>query len=252
MQCDAGHLICIGCSVDPHLHHNKCIICDGYGAYRRNPALEAFLLAGTVPCPFASYGCSADVAYVESDDHRLACAFAPCCCPDRGCPFVGAPAPALVDHVKAAHSGDRRPLVALRYGVELEIEMRVSMRWRGFVGTDRTLFVLSVGEAGQDTAVRVVCVRANTAAAPQFRCRLGVKLRGDDDGEVAVMEFKVRSSAMTGDWAGPDERAYVGLFRHLPMDEVLNITLRLDQVKPATAGALVGNSSSSSISMMQR
>ncbi|KAK3164321.1 hypothetical protein QOZ80_1AG0016000 [Eleusine coracana subsp. coracana] len=191
------------------------------------------------------------VRYCDLDDHqRRACPFASCCCPEQGCPFVGSP-PMLIDHIAAEHTSHHRPLVSARYGQDLELTISAALRWRALVGPDRSLFVVSMGASGQDAAVSVVCVRANAAAgvAPQYRCRLGVKVWGggdddddddvDRDRQVVVMEYKVCSSALPAERAGPDERAFMGLYHHLPLHQTVALSIRIDMLQPAGATVAV-------------
>ncbi|KAK3160800.1 hypothetical protein QOZ80_1BG0064710 [Eleusine coracana subsp. coracana] len=246
-ECDA-HFACGACYA-VGLPSKKCFICGL--DYSRSPVAEYFVLSGTTPCPYESYGCGSHVPYCDLDDHqRRACPFAPCCCPEQGCPFVGSPA-MLIDHIAAAHSGHHRPLVSARYGHELELTLSAALRWRALVGPDRSLFVVSLGSSGQEAAVSVVCVRANAAAgvAPQYRCQLGVKVWGggdhddedDDDGhhQVVVMEYKVCSSALPAERAGPDERAFMGLYHHLPLHQTVALSIRIDLLQSAAPTAAV-------------
>ncbi|CAO2204867.1 unnamed protein product [Urochloa humidicola] len=263
-QCDAGHLACTACS--GLLFDNRCYDCGRTGSYGRNPALEGFLLSVRVPCPYAAYGCRATVAYCDARDHRRFCPCAPCSCPERergGCRFVGSP-PMLLDHIAAAHAhpADGRSssgagagagaavVVVVRYGQESRIALTAARRWHALVAEeDRALFLVSLAApCSDDTAVSLVCVRANNGgggggAAARYTCRLALELPGgggeEEDGGVGVvvMEFKVRSSALPGGTPAMDQRAFLGLHQKLQPGDTLALTVRIDRLQPAGAAA---------------
>jgi E3 ubiquitin-protein ligase SIAH1 len=241
VQCDAGHLACSAC--DGLLCGNQCYACDGIGSYGREPALDNLLRSVRVPCPNDVYGCRAYVAYCEAGDgeHRRACPCAPCCCPERGCRFVGSP-PMLADHIASKHSS---PVVVVSYGEESSLVLTAARRWHALVGQeDRSLFVVSLAApCSDDTAVSLVCVRANTGggAAPRYTCRLTLELPsgGDDEeeGGVVVMEYGVRSSALPSGTPALDQRAFLGLHQQLKAGDTLALSVRIDRLQPIGATA---------------
>ncbi|CAO2185413.1 unnamed protein product [Urochloa humidicola] len=259
-QCDAGHLACSACS--GLLFGNRCYDCDCTGSYGRDPALEDFLRAIRIPCPYDAYGCQATVAYCDSRDHRRVCPCAPCSCPERergGCRFVGSP-PMLIDHIAAEHpdgSSFSPAVVVVRYGQESELALTAARRWHALVGEeDRALFLVSLdAPCSDDTAVSLVCVRANggAGAAPRYTCRLALELQSagagageekededEEDGGVFVMEFKVRSSALPGGTSAMDQKAFLGLHQKLQPGDTLALTVRIDRLQPVGVGAAAG------------
>ncbi|CAO2180697.1 unnamed protein product [Urochloa humidicola] len=247
-QCDAGHLACSACS--GLLFNNLCYNCDRTGSYGRDPALEDFLRSIRVPCPYAAYGCRATVAYCDASDHRRVCPCAPCFCPEQergGCRFVGSP-PMLLDHIAAAHPDGS--VVAVRYGQESELALTAARRWHALVGEDdRTLFLVSLGApCSDDTAVSLVCVRANAGgAATRYTCRLALALQSggeeeEENGGVVVMEFKVRSSALPGGTPVMDQKAFLGLHQKLQPGDTLALTVRIDRLQPVGAAGGAGKS----------
>ncbi|OEL26585.1 hypothetical protein BAE44_0012396 [Dichanthelium oligosanthes] len=255
-QCDAGrHLACSACN--GLLSGNKCYACGSGGSYGRNPELEDFLRSARIPCPYDVYGCRAHVAYCDADEHQRKCPCAPCCCPERerGCRFVGSP-PMLLDHIAAEHSGSS-PVVAVCYGQESNLTLTAARRWHALVGQeDRSLFLVSLAApCSYDTAVSLVCVRANNggsgaAGAPRYTCRLALELPNGGGGEeeddgggggVVVMKFKVRSSALPGGTPALDQRAFLGLHQQLHSGDTLALSVRIDRLQPVGAATAAPN-----------
>ncbi|CAL4957841.1 unnamed protein product [Urochloa decumbens] len=257
-QCDAGHLACSACS--GLLFDNRCYDCDCTGSYGRNPALEDLLRSIRITCPYDAYGCRATIAYCDSRDHRRACPCAPCSCPERergGCRFVGSP-PMLLDHIAAAHEhpGSGPAVVVVRYGQESRLALTAARRWHALVGEeDRALFLVSLSApCSDDTAVSLVCVRANGGGgtAARYTCKLALELPGagggeeeeeeEDGGGVVVMEFKVRSSALPGGTPAMDQRAFLGLHQKLQPGDTLTLTVRIDRLIQPVGAAAAGES----------
>ncbi|XP_044346013.1 putative E3 ubiquitin-protein ligase SINA-like 6 [Triticum aestivum] len=163
-QCEGGHRVCGRC------HGDRCTSCDPPTAYIPFPFMDDALRAVQLPCCYKADGCGRKLMYHEAADHALQCAFAPCHCPGHGCSMWASP-PALLDHIAAAHSW---PVTEVSYGTPFRIA--VPPPWRGG-GThllvernDPRLFLVTLSEFGEATAVSVVCVREGTAAAaPRFR-----------------------------------------------------------------------------------
>jgi hypothetical protein len=137
-----------------------------------NTALEDYLRAVTIPCPYDVYGCRAYVAYCDADDHRGECPCAPCCCPEPGCPFSGSPR-MLLAHIAGEHAAACPVPVAC--GRERRLMAQLAWRWHAVIGEeDGSLFLVSL-----------VCLRANAGAtaAAQYKCRLALELPGGGGGE---------------------------------------------------------------------
>ncbi|KAL6626621.1 hypothetical protein ACP70R_030347 [Stipagrostis hirtigluma subsp. patula] len=245
-QCEVGHLACGACRA--LLPGSRCRACvHGGGAYGRCPGLDAFFRAVKIQCPYDAYGCASYVPYCDAGDHQRVCPCAPCSCPESGCAFLGPP-PKLLDHISGEHC---RPATLIRYGQEWSLTLPLSQRWHVLVVEHQerpAVFLVSLGElgagAGAAVGVSLVCVRANggRAALPQYMCRLGLQLPcgGDSDGEDAgavVMEWKVRSSALPGGAPAPDDGVFVGARPQLLSGETLTLSVRIDEIPPATGAA---------------
>ncbi|CAO2204865.1 unnamed protein product [Urochloa humidicola] len=219
-QCEAGHLACGKCHAD--LPKDHCYACGHAGGYVRCVPLEKIVGRVRILCPYEAFGCETYVLYSEAEAHQRQCPFAPCGCPERGCPFHGTPA-ALRAHLTAEHpvSGS---VVAFRYGVEWNLTMRrpaAKRQWKVLFGhEDGGVFLVSMGAVGAGAAVTVVCVRANGggAAATQYACNVAMDIPAGGGGgskgvTTAVMAWKeVGSSALTGGGGAPapDDGVFFG------------------------------------------
>ncbi|CAO2174416.1 unnamed protein product [Urochloa humidicola] len=212
-QCAGGHLVCSKCHTD--LPKDVCYQCGHDGAYMRCVPVENILGRVRVICPYEEFGCRTYVVYNESEGHQRQCPFAPCGCPERGCPFQGTPA-MLRAHVAAEHplSG---PVLAFRYGLEWNLTMGpANHHWKVIFGQeDGSVFLVSLGAVGAGVAVTLVCVRANggATATQQYTCNVSMDIPagGGSKGMTAVMAWKeVRSSTLTGGAPAPDDGVFFG------------------------------------------
>ncbi|XP_051228462.1 E3 ubiquitin-protein ligase SINA-like 7 [Lolium perenne] len=204
-KCEAEHRVCSTCRV---LHGEACS-----GALVHSRMADEFAAAAREPCEYERYGCDAGgVAYHLAAEHRSSCPHAPCGCPE-GCGFLGS-RQMLLNHVSGPdHS---RPIIDIRYGQEWKQSLPLSRRWYLLLGEEtqaavaagagrhRNVFLVSLGERGDTTAVSVVCVRADGGApeAAQFSCRLAVEHPGD--GTKVIFESPlVTSSSLSGGAPAP-------------------------------------------------
>ncbi|CAO2198747.1 unnamed protein product [Urochloa humidicola] len=213
-QCVGGHLVCSKCHADLPTR-DVCYQCGHDGAYVRCVPLENILGCVRIICPYEEFGCRTYVVYKELEGHQRQCPFAPCGCPERGCPFQGTPA-MLRAHVAAEHplSG---PILAFRYGLEWNLIMGpAKQHWKVIFGQeDGSVFLVSLGAVGVGVAVTLVCVRANggATATRQYMCNVSMDIPagGGSKGMTAVMAWKeVCSSALTGGAPAPDDGVFFG------------------------------------------
>ncbi|KAM0900053.1 hypothetical protein ACQ4PT_020892 [Festuca glaucescens] len=226
-KCEAaGHIVCFCCRAG---HGGICS-----RAVTHCAELDAVVAAAKVPCPYRAFGCDRYVVYHGVADHQRACQCAPCSCPDSGCPFVGSRA-MLLDHFAAAHA---RLAVTVRYGRSWNLSLALSQRWHVLVGEeDRSVFLVSLGALGAATAVSLLCVRADGTPAPQFWCKLSVELPGDDKDKLVLMTSTVGSTALTGGMPAPGQGMFLAVPHELLSGDVLPLSVRIDQVRPAAAAA---------------
>ncbi|KAM0910170.1 hypothetical protein ACQ4PT_014320 [Festuca glaucescens] len=201
-KCEAEHRVCSTCS---GLHGEACS-----SALVHSQMADEFAAAAREPCDYERYGCEAGgIAYHLAAEHRSSCPHAPCGCPE-GCGFVGS-RQMLLNHVSGPdHS---RPIIDIRYGQEWKHSLPLSRRWYLLLGEEtqaavaagadrhRNVFLVSLGERGDTTAVSVVCVRADGGApeAAQFSCRLAVEHPGD--GTKVIFESPLVTSSSLSDGA---------------------------------------------------
>ncbi|KAL6897400.1 hypothetical protein ACP4OV_007096 [Aristida adscensionis] len=100
-ECKAGHLMCSTCRSGAGEGH--CRRCGGVTTFAHCSAVDAYVGAARVPCPYKAYGCDSSVVYHDATAHRSACAHAPCRCAEPGCLFMSSPA-LLREHLAADHS----------------------------------------------------------------------------------------------------------------------------------------------------
>uniref|UniRef100_A0ACD5XC36 Uncharacterized protein n=1 Tax=Avena sativa TaxID=4498 RepID=A0ACD5XC36_AVESA len=197
-KCEAEHRVCSTCS---GLHGEVCS-----SALAHSKMADEFAAAASETCDYVRYGCDAGgVVYHLAAEHRRSCPHAPCGCPE-GCGFFGS-RQMLLNHVSGPdHS---RPIIDIRYGQEWKLSLPLSHRWYVLLGEvdqaaaaaaagadrHRNVFLVSLGERGDTTAVSVVCVRADGGApeAAQFSCRLAVEHPGD--GTRVIFESPLMSSS---------------------------------------------------------
>ncbi|TVU17617.1 hypothetical protein EJB05_33665, partial [Eragrostis curvula] len=167
VQCNVGHVVCSPChdKLEETEADGRCHVCRAptTGGYRRCHAMEQLVDSIHVPCPHAAYGCAAKPAYHDRERHAVACAHAPCRCPDKACLFFGSTT-ALRDHVADAHG---RPCTA-----EISSEATINLYIRdGFNfptavrGDDQFLFLLNVARAPFGRAIFAVRIRPQATAA---------------------------------------------------------------------------------------
>nr|CDM80516.1 unnamed protein product [Triticum aestivum] len=210
-QCKGGHLACGGCAAQQP--SGQCGACaDGCGFFDPCPALDAVVSSTRVECPNA--GCQRYVTYHEADEHRSACAHAPCRCTEHGCAFVSA-APDLAGHLSAAHSV---PVRAIRYGKVSRLQVPVSTPRQLLVGDgDGRVFVLTVGALGAAaTAVSVVCARGSAATRPRFTCKMWVNLTtsaaaNGGKADTVLVEMQMRSSTSPGAMVAAGEPTFLAV-----------------------------------------
>ena len=192
--------------------------------------MDTFVRDFKLPCPFQEYGCASDVTYDKMDDHKRACPWAPCHCPDPGCCGAFTSPPRLLEHFRAAHPC--WPVTDVSYGKPYRIPApRPPQGLHVLVGQeDRCVFLVSSSALGPVTRLPVVCLRANgdaAAGAAQFKCKLWVE---DARGNATMANFWVESSNL----AGGDAAVEQGLFLAV-MPELVQV--RIDKHDRAAANS---------------
>lgn len=105
-KCDAGHVVCEGCSAS---HVEVCT--DAVSSVRMPcPEMDRMVRGAMVSCTHKHRGCTAPVPYYELADHLRSCRFAPSCSVDSAetaaaASASGSPTPAPATRPKR----DRRP-----------------------------------------------------------------------------------------------------------------------------------------------
>ncbi|TVU22154.1 hypothetical protein EJB05_31836 [Eragrostis curvula] len=171
-KCEAEHVVCGACRGK----HGEA--CDRAATYAPCRELDAVVLDAKLPCQYAEFGCKSVVAYYLAADHHAACPSAPCFCPAPDCDFISSSA-RLADHFRDAHSW---PVTAFSYGRprKLAVPAPAPDGRHVLVGEgDGGVFLLSASALGAATAVSLVRVISNGAAAAaggQFWCKLWVEL----------------------------------------------------------------------------
>ncbi|CAO2204864.1 unnamed protein product [Urochloa humidicola] len=228
-MCKAEHVVCSNCR-DSHSH-----VCDGAAAYAACVHMDAVVRGAKVSCAYREFGCESFVVYHEEADHRRACPWAPCSCPDPGCAFSTSP-PRLVAHLGTHHSW---PVTGVSYATPCRLPVPPPRGLHVLVaggGGDRPacVFLVSASALGAATAVSLVCVRANgggDAAAPQFECALWVETPRKR-GYAAAM-CAVRSSDMFRGFVAAEQGMFLAvppeLLRGDGSGEAAVLTVRIDK-----------------------
>ncbi|XP_044973719.1 putative E3 ubiquitin-protein ligase SINA-like 6 [Hordeum vulgare subsp. vulgare] len=232
-KCETGHVVCGYCR---GAHGEACGRAD-----TPCPELDAVVGATKVPCAYRDLGCDRFVVYHGAAEHKRACPWMPCSCPQPGCAFLGPPA-ALLDHCAAEHS---RPIIQVRYGRPWTLSLPLAQRWHVVVGQeDRSVFLVSLAELGvAATAVSLLCVRPDGAAAlpaaPHFWCKLSVEHPGGDKDMMVMMASAVGSSPLSAGPPVPGQGMFLAVPHELMSGDVLAISVRIDHLQPPPATATV-------------
>ncbi|KAJ1282838.1 hypothetical protein BS78_03G082600 [Paspalum vaginatum] len=188
-------------------HGRACGRAANYAACRE---LDAFLLDTKVPCENVEFGCESEVVYYQATEHHGACRWAPCFCPDFGyCGFFSSPA-RLVEHFRDQHHW---PVTEVSYGSPCKLPVPAPPRGCHVLVGSEDLFLVSSGALGAAaTAVSLVCVKANGAAAPLFKCALSVSVEFPSNRDELILTMSVvRSSDLSGGFPSPDENLFLAV-----------------------------------------
>ncbi|RLN24404.1 hypothetical protein C2845_PM07G02580 [Panicum miliaceum] len=213
--------------------------CGGAAIYSPCVEVDAFVRDAKQPCAHEEFGCESSVVYFEAADHRRACQWAPCWCPDPGCGYFSLPA-RLVDHFAAAHSW---PVTEVCYGKPHRLALLPPQGWHVLVGQgDRCVFLLSPCALGKAAAVALVCVRANGGAAegaPQFRCKLWAEAASRTESMTMMMSV-VGSSNLSGGFSAAVQDMFLVVppeILHDVSGEAPFVMVRIDRTGAAAAAA---------------
>lgn len=222
-------------------------VCSRAGAFAACPEVDPFIRDAKMRCPYSEFGCSSYPVYFQAADHERACPHAPCYCPVLGCEAYTSPA-RLLDHFRSAHGW---PVSEVSYGKPSMLAVPPADVVHALVGKeDRCVFLVSASALGAASrAVSVVCVRANSDAAPgvpQFKCKLWVESRRSA-GDVAMVTFSVASKDMSGGFVAAEQDSFLAVTPDLLHDVVgeMNVLrVRIDKVGAAPAPAVAARSPS--------
>ncbi|XP_037410347.1 putative E3 ubiquitin-protein ligase SINA-like 6 [Triticum dicoccoides] len=235
-SCDDGHLMCSSCR---GAHGEDC---GRVAAHCR--LADSYAGAVKLPCDYVKFGCEAGlIVYHDAADHRRACQYAPCYCPERagpgggegGCNFSGS-RQMLLDHISTEHSS---PIIVVRYGQPGKLSLPLTRRWHVLVGEEdmadrqRNVFLLVLAERDKGAAVSMVCVRADEGApaVPQFSYKLTVEHAGS--GARVTFELPVMTcSSLPGGTPWPDEVTSLYVPKAYLSGDAVPLGIHIDKLVP--------------------
>ncbi|KAM3346108.1 hypothetical protein ACQJBY_020566 [Aegilops geniculata] len=160
-QCSVGHFICSPCCVKLD---KKCPVCSIETSFKRCFGMEHVVQEAKVACSNDKYGCAEVVTYYKKEEHKKACPYVPCFCPQSGCGFAGS-TKVLLDHFTTQHKCPSTTLpdsgtVSLRLQPGLHV-----LRCTGY------FFLLSMASEPFGHAISVLCVQP-IVMEPKFKCNM--------------------------------------------------------------------------------
>ncbi|VAH55783.1 unnamed protein product [Triticum turgidum subsp. durum] len=163
-QCSVGHFICEDCCADRL--NNKCHLCSLETSFERCFGMEHVVQSVTVGCSNDKYGCAEKVTYYKKEEHKKACTYAPCFCPESGCGFAG-PTKVLLDHFTTQH---KCPSTTLPDSGMLSLCLQPGLHVVKCTGNNY-FFLLSMASEPYGHAISVVCVQPNMTES-KFTCNM--------------------------------------------------------------------------------
>ncbi|CAO2174428.1 unnamed protein product [Urochloa humidicola] len=171
-QCVDGHVTCATCHVaanrDVSEGDGRCSQC-GSSNYGPSRAVSDWLRSVRFPCPYYDYGCSSFLPRhaMESGSgaHERTCHHAPVFCVvcDE---FRGGQTDSLERHLTESHGWS---VEAFRYGEPITVRVRPEEARSVLRATeDGELFHLRAVPQRGSTALSMICIRPDTAAAAEF------------------------------------------------------------------------------------
>ncbi|KAF7034421.1 hypothetical protein CFC21_045440 [Triticum aestivum] len=126
--------------------------------------MEHVVQEAKVACSNDKYGCAEKVTYYKKEEHKKACPYVPCFCPQSGCGFAGS-TKVLLDHFTTQHKCPSTTLpdsgtVYLRLQPGLHV-----LRCTGY------FFLLSMASEPFGHAISVLCVQP-IVMEPKFKCNM--------------------------------------------------------------------------------
>ncbi|VAH55788.1 unnamed protein product [Triticum turgidum subsp. durum] len=164
LQCSVGHFVCSHCCT--HQLDGKCHLCSVETTFERCFGMEHVVESVTVACSNEMYGCAETVTYYKKEEHKEACPYAPCFCPEPGCGFAG-PTKVLLEHFTTQH---KCPLTTLPDSGTVSLCLQPGLHVLQCT-RNSYFFLLSMASEPFGHVISVVCVKPNRRKS-KFTCNL--------------------------------------------------------------------------------
>uniref|UniRef100_N1QRW3 RING-type E3 ubiquitin transferase n=1 Tax=Aegilops tauschii TaxID=37682 RepID=N1QRW3_AEGTA len=164
LQCSVGHFICSYCCT--YQVDSKCHLCSEETTFERCFGMEHVVESVTVACSNEMYGCAETVTYYKKEEHKEACPYAPCFCPESGCGFAG-PTKVLLEHFTTQH---KCPLTTLPDSGTVSLCLQPGLHVLQCT-RNSYFFLLSMASEPFGHVISVVCVEPNRRKS-KFTCNL--------------------------------------------------------------------------------
>ncbi|XP_048549377.1 E3 ubiquitin-protein ligase SINA-like 7 [Triticum urartu] len=143
----------------------KCPVCSIKTSFKRCFGMEHVVQEAKVACSNDKYGCAEVVTYYKKEEHKKACRYVPCFCPQSGCGFAGS-TKVLLDHFITQHKCSSTTLPDSRtVSLRLQPGLHV-LRCTGY------FFLLSMASEPFGHAISVLCVQPPIVMEPKFKCNM--------------------------------------------------------------------------------
>lgn len=156
LQCSVGHFICSYCCTNQLQVDSKCHLCSEETTFERCFGMEHVVESVTVACSNEKYGCAETVTYYKKEEHKEACPYAPCFCPESGCGFAG-PTKVLLEHFMTQH---KCPLTTLPDSGTVSLCLQPGLHVLQCT-RNSYFFLLSMASEPFGHVISVVCVQPN-------------------------------------------------------------------------------------------
>ncbi|VAH55785.1 unnamed protein product [Triticum turgidum subsp. durum] len=134
--------------------------------FERCFGMEHVVESVTVACSNEMYGCAETVTYYKKEEHKEACPYAPCFCPEPGCGFAG-PTKVLLEHFTTQH---KCPLTTLPDSGTVSLCLQPGLHVLQCT-RNSYFFLLSMASEPFGHVISVVCVKPNRRKS-KFTCNL--------------------------------------------------------------------------------
>ncbi|KAF7034418.1 hypothetical protein CFC21_045437 [Triticum aestivum] len=134
--------------------------------FERCFGMEHVVESVTVACSNEMYGCAETVTYYKKEEHKEACPYAPCFCPESGCGFAG-PTKVLLEHFTTQH---KCPSTTLPDSGTVSLCLQPGLHVLQCT-RNSYFFLLSMASEPFGHVISVVCVEPNRRKS-KFTCNL--------------------------------------------------------------------------------